>query len=85
MSVQDLAMMTRQLATLLKANVPLVDSLGAVSDQVENEILSDVIAEIKNNVNEGSPFTNPCVAIPKSSIQFIFPCVKREKCRGLWM
>lgn len=64
-SVQDLAMMTRQLATLLKANVPLVDSLGAVSDQVENEILSDVIAEIKNNVNEGSPFHKSMRRYPK--------------------
>ncbi len=51
--VQDLSMMTRQLATLLKANVPLVDTLGAVSEQVENEMLSIVIAEIKNSVNEG--------------------------------
>ena len=30
-NVKDIAMMTRQLATLLKANIPLVDSLAAVS------------------------------------------------------
>lgn len=63
--VNDLAMMTRQLATLLKANVPLVDSLGAVSEQVENELLSEVIAEIKNNVNEGSPFHKSLRKYPK--------------------
>ncbi|MCB0385178.1 MAG: type II secretion system inner membrane protein GspF [Bdellovibrionales bacterium] len=64
-SVNDLSIMTRQLATLLKANIPLVDSLGAVSDQVENEMLSDVMAEIKNNVNEGAPFHKSMRKYPK--------------------
>ncbi|MBC7419492.1 MAG: type II secretion system F family protein [Bdellovibrio sp.] len=51
--VKDLALMTRQLATLIKANVPLVDTLTAVSEQVENPILSEAIADCKNMVNEG--------------------------------
>ena len=52
-NVSDLALMTRQLATLLKANIPLVDSLQAVSEQVENPTLSEILAEARNNVNEG--------------------------------
>ncbi len=64
-SVSDLSMMTRQLATLLKANVPLVDSLGAVSEQVENEYLAEVLADIKNSVNEGSPFHKSLRKYPK--------------------
>lgn len=55
-SVDDLSMLTRQLATLLRANVPLVDSLGAVSEQMENPILRDCMADIKNMVNEGNAF-----------------------------
>jgi general secretion pathway protein F len=55
-SVEDLSTMTRQLATLIKANVPLVDSLAAVSEQVENPTLSEAVADIKNMVNEGLPF-----------------------------
>ena len=54
--VKDLSLMTRQLATLLKANIPLVDALNAVSEQVENPTLKEVVAESKNLVNEGSPF-----------------------------
>lgn len=54
--VKDLALMTRQLATLVKANIPLVDALSAVSEQTENPSLSEAIADCKNQVNEGSPF-----------------------------
>jgi general secretion pathway protein F len=54
--VKDLSLMTRQLATLVKANIPLVDALTAISEQVENPTLSEAIADCKNMVNEGSPF-----------------------------
>jgi general secretion pathway protein F len=54
--IQELSLMTRQLATLLKANIPLVDSLGAVSEQVENPVLSEAMAEVRNAVNEGGQF-----------------------------
>lgn len=54
--IEDLSMMTRQLATLIKAKIPLVEALAAVSDQVENVTLKEAMADIKNMVNEGSPF-----------------------------
>lgn len=54
--VRDLAMMTRQLATMLKANVPLVDSLGAVAEQVENPVLSASVSDLKTMVNQGVAF-----------------------------
>lgn len=63
--VSDLAMMTRQLATLLKANIPLVDTLSAVSEQVENPILKEAIADSKNMVNEGSQFYKTLEKYPK--------------------
>ncbi len=55
-TVRDLALMTRQLATLVKANIPLVDAVGAVSEQVENTTLREALVDIKNAVNEGSQF-----------------------------
>lgn len=64
-SVSDLSMMTRQLATLLKANIPLVDSLAAVSEQVENQFLAGVIGEIKNSVNEGGQLFKAMAKYPK--------------------
>lgn len=51
--VNDLSLMVRQLATLIKANIPLVDALTAVSEQVENPILAEAVADCKNMINEG--------------------------------
>ncbi len=51
--VNDLSLMVRQLATLIKANIPLVDALTAVSEQVENPILAEATADCKNMINEG--------------------------------
>lgn len=53
-SIEDLALATRQLATLLQAGVPMVDSLSALIDQTENKTLKRVLSKIKTDVNEGS-------------------------------
>lgn len=52
-SVQDLSQITRQLAVLVRANIPLVESLGAVSEQTENPVLKSAFADLRNMVNEG--------------------------------
>jgi len=64
-AVADLALMTRQLATLIKANIPLVDALGAVSEQVDNPVLSEAMADVKNMVNEGSPLFKALSKYPR--------------------
>src|SRR6478736_5112268 len=50
----SVAVLTRQLGTLLRAGVPLADSLGALVDQVEKPGLKRVLADVKTQVNEGS-------------------------------
>jgi general secretion pathway protein F len=45
--------MTRQLATLLGAGIPVVESLSAIVEQTENERLSNVMAQVRRSVNEG--------------------------------
>lgn len=64
-NVHELSMMTRQLATLIKANIPLVDSLAAVSEQVENETLAEVMADLRNFVNEGGSLHKGLHKYPK--------------------
>ena len=52
-SIEDLALATRQLATLLQAGVPMVDSLAALIDQTENKALKRILSKVKTDVNEG--------------------------------
>lgn len=53
-SVGDVAMMTRQLATLVGAGIPLVESVSALTEQVEKDELKKVLANVRDNLNEGT-------------------------------
>ena len=55
-SPMDVAEMTRQLATLVRAGVPLVDSMSAIVDQTENPKLKRVLAQVRTDLNEGASF-----------------------------
>ena len=50
---QKVAAFTRQLATLLKAGIPLAEALGALSEQSDNKKFEAVVTEIRQKVNEG--------------------------------
>jgi general secretion pathway protein F len=50
---QTVSEMTRQLSTLLRAGVPLVEALSAIVEQTEDERLAQIMAQIRRSVNEG--------------------------------
>jgi general secretion pathway protein F len=50
----DIAVMTRQLATLVGAGIPLVEALSALIDQVDQERLKRIVSQVKQRVNEGA-------------------------------
>ncbi|HMB17548.1 MAG TPA: type II secretion system F family protein, partial [Candidatus Paceibacterota bacterium] len=51
--VKDLMVFTRQFATLLASQVPLVDSLNNLYKQTNNPILKEAIVDISNDVDAG--------------------------------
>src|ERR1700691_3565632 len=53
-SVGDVAMMTRQLATLVTAGIPLVEAVAALTEQVEKHELKRVLTQVRDRLNEGS-------------------------------
>ncbi len=55
-SAGDVAIMTRQLATLLRAGIPLFESLNALIDQVENDALRRALTNVREQVREGISF-----------------------------
>jgi len=50
----DIAVTTRQLATLVGAGIPLVEALSSLVDQVESPRLRRIVSQVKQRVNEGS-------------------------------
>jgi len=64
-STSQLAITTRQLATLVAAGMPLVDSLRALADQIDNTRLRSVITEVTDRVNEGSTLADAMKEYPR--------------------
>ena len=57
--------MTRQLASLIKSNIPLVDALGILAEQVDHLTLKEALADCKGMVTEGSSFHQSLSKYPK--------------------
>jgi general secretion pathway protein F len=63
-SMLDLAVMTRQFATLQKAHVPLDECLKALTEQVENVVLRNTLSGLKDAVSEGKALGDAMSAYP---------------------
>jgi general secretion pathway protein F len=64
---KDITTATRQLATLLRSGMPLVQSLSAIIEQLEGEghPLQKPMLEIRENVNSGASFADALAEHPK--------------------
>ncbi len=62
---EEINVMTRQLATLLGAGIPLIQSLTSLVEQTSNSSLKKIIAQIKESVNEGNTLTQALGEHPK--------------------
>ena len=54
----DIAVFSRQMATMMKAGVPLVQSFDIVSEGTNNDSMKDLINQIRTDVAAGSGFAN---------------------------
>jgi len=61
------AIFTRQLATMIDAGLPLVQSLEVLSSQQENKVFKNIIREIREDVEGGSTFAG---ALKKHPVTF---------------
>lgn len=61
----DIAMLTRQLATMMKAGVPLVQSFDIVADGLENKGLRELVMSIRNDISSGTSFAGALRRHPK--------------------
>jgi len=81
-SPQELAVATRQLATLVHAGIPLVESLAALVDQVENPALKGIWADVRQRVNEGAGFGDALSAHPRAFTNLYISMVRAGETSG---
>jgi general secretion pathway protein F len=72
-STGDLSLFTRQLATLVRAGLPLEESLLAVSQQTEKPRVQSIILGVRAKVMEGHPLADGLSEFPR-----VFPEIYRS-------
>ena len=72
-SVSDLSLFTRQLATLVRAGLPLEESLLAVSQQTERPRIQSIIIGVRSRVMEGHTLADGLAEFPR-----VFPEIYRS-------
>ena len=66
MSSNDLALVTRQLATLVQSSMPLEEALLAVSEQTESTRVKSVLIGVRSKVMEGHTLADGFADFPKA-------------------
>ena len=66
MSAADLALVTRQLATLVQSSLPLEEALLAVSEQTESPRVKSVLIGVRSRVMEGHTLADGFADFPRA-------------------
>ena len=64
--LREIAVMTRQLATMVDSGLSVVRSLGILGAQVENPELGRIITEVRTDLEHGSSLSAACAKHPKA-------------------
>jgi type IV pilus assembly protein PilC len=78
----ELALFTQQLASLLTAGLPLVQSLEALQDQTEDQVFAVVIREVRQDISAGNSFSNSVKKFPRSFPTLFISMVEAGEASG---
>ncbi len=79
---QEVAIATRQLASLLSAGLTLIDSIEALVEQMDNIKLKKVLSNVKSKINEGSSLADALKVAPKVFPEFYINMVAAGESSG---
>ncbi len=78
----EIASFTRQMATLIRAGIPLAETLGALVEQISNMRLKTAVAEVRANVNEGMALADALARHPKMFDELFVSMVRAGEVAG---
>ncbi|HLP02213.1 MAG TPA: type II secretion system F family protein [Opitutaceae bacterium] len=80
--LESLAIFTAQLAALLAAGLPLVASLEALQEQMENPVFRVIIREVRLEISAGSSFSAAVKKFPKGFNSLFISMVEAGEASG---
>jgi general secretion pathway protein F len=81
-SVSSLALMTRQLATLVRAGLPLEEALRVLGEQVRHPRLNSVIAGLRSHITEGATLSESLSRYPSVFPEYFWTMVQAGEASG---
>ena len=79
---EEIVLFTKQLAVLIQAKVPLVQSLKVMAKQVTNHKFSEIIANVADDVDAGVVFSRALAKHPKVFSNFFIQMVRSGEISG---
>lgn len=80
---QDMVVFTRQLATMMSAGLPLVQSLTALEEQTESKTFKPVLKNVMDRVEQGDSFSQALAQHPKVFTRLYVSLVEAGETGGL--
>ncbi|MFO0680293.1 MAG: type II secretion system F family protein [Polyangiaceae bacterium] len=80
---KDLVTFTRLFATMIDAGLPIVQCLDILGAQADNKVFSNVLKDVKNNVEQGATFSDSLRKHPKVFDQLYVNLVQAGEVGGI--
>jgi len=81
--LQDMVLLTRQLAAITKAGLPLIEGLTIVTDQIENLRLKKALDGVMEDVKSGEAFATALGKHPRVFDRFLVSMVRAGEASGM--
>lgn len=80
--LKDVAVFSRQFATMINSGLSLLRALYILGDQTENKLLASIISEVRMDVEKGSSLSGALVKHPKAFNRLYVSMVKAGEVGG---
>jgi len=80
--LQELALFTQQLSSLLAAGLPLVQTLEALQDQTEDPVFRIIIRDVRTEISAGSSFSTAVKLFPNAFNSLFVSMVEAGEASG---
>jgi type IV pilus assembly protein PilC len=82
-TLDDIVIFSRQLATMVDSGIPLVTSLDILAEQIENKSFAEVISKIGKDVETGSSLSDSLAKHPRVFSSLFVNMVKAGESSGM--